>query len=646
MKYNRFTALIAGMLILLTGISSCDYLEIVPMEQPKLEDAFQDPEKTLGYLYSCYNGLNSWKPVEYYNEDCSSTDEYVLPVELGASSLRIATNQISSATGGDWTWRYCGYDPIRSSHLFLEGVKTAPRVTDTQKRQWSAEAKFLIAYYHFMVLRKYGPCPIMDHAYDSNTPTSEMPGRSHYDYVTDYIVRMLDECMPDLLDRQTGSDWGRADKMVAKAIKARVLLYAASPLWNGNDLFETKWGWKNTNYETPGYGYELVSKTYDSNKWVKAEAACQEALDFALRQGMELYNKSDFDELKKMAEGDTKEFMKYVLRMRYTTLARANTSEGSTEMIWATPEQGNAMMGGLPHRMFKKSNGDWVSGYSVMAPTLYAVENFYTKSGKLPAEDPNFAPQSEWFTTSEGAGVPSISGKIIGEEVIKLHANREPRFYAWIGFSGGEFGTQLLAGSPLILEMRDGEKHGYSKANFNRDNSTTGYLVQKFIHPRLEYNIETGSSNSGQLNAPRPLIRMSELYLNLAECQAALGETSQFLLNINPVRRRAGIPALTEGDLTNTKTATDWVRNERFIEFFGESIRFYDVRRWKEGPKYFAGPYHGLNVAQSTQPTFGAFNAQTPIIGYKVAWEDRLYLMPLYFIEIGKNPQMLQSPGY
>ena len=87
-----------------------------------------------------------------------------------------------------------------------------------------------------------------------------MPGRSHYDACVEYIAKKLDQAANLLPDKRELSDAGRADATICKCIKARILLYAASPLWNGS--FYDK-SWKNSKYETPGYGNELVSSQYE-----------------------------------------------------------------------------------------------------------------------------------------------------------------------------------------------------------------------------------------------------------------------------------------------------------------------------------------------------------------------------------------------
>ena len=65
-----------------------------------------------------------------------------------------------------------------------------------------------------------------------DTPTSEYNGRFHFDYCVDWIANQLDEAAKVLpANRTVTNEWGRATSTIAKAVKARLLLYAASPLW-------------------------------------------------------------------------------------------------------------------------------------------------------------------------------------------------------------------------------------------------------------------------------------------------------------------------------------------------------------------------------------------------------------------------------
>ena len=120
------------------------------------------------------------------------------------------------------------------------------------------------------MLQAFGPCPII-------------PEKVEYAYKLEGFgdeARALPATRPN-------NELGRATSTMAKALKARILLYAASPLWNGS--FPNP-EWKNKNYETDGYGNELVSSSYDREKWTRALTACQEALTAAKEAGYQLFD--------------------------------------------------------------------------------------------------------------------------------------------------------------------------------------------------------------------------------------------------------------------------------------------------------------------------------------------------------------------
>ena len=147
----------------------------------------------------------------------------------------------------------------------------------------------------------------------------------------------------------------------------------------------------------------------------------------------------------------------------------------------------------------------------------------------------------------------------------------------------------------------------------------------------------------------RPFIRMAELYLNLAECYAAKGNTTEALKNLNIIRKRAGLPDVTESDLSGDMDLMEWIRNERFVELYEEGHRYYDLRRWLLAPERLkAGSFYGLNGLQ-VNPTFEEFNKPV-LIDQPFHWEDRSYLLPVWqggeLNELYANPQMVQAPGY
>ena len=273
-----------GSLLILSTccLTSCNFLDVVPPEQAGLGDAVKKPESTLGFLYSCYAGIKgSSNPITYTGMEAASTDEFVFPELWGHSGQRAGWGLLTPESPGDWKWGNI-YRYIGQCYLFLSQLPNALDVSEVQKREWTAEANFLIAYYHFLILEYYGPCPITDSYIDMDTPNNEYHGRYHFDYVTSWISMKLDEAAKDLPASRIGSEWGRATSTIAKAVKARLLLYAASDLWNGKFPYPD---WKNKNFETPGYGKELVSQIYDPDKWERALTASKDALEWAEGEG-------------------------------------------------------------------------------------------------------------------------------------------------------------------------------------------------------------------------------------------------------------------------------------------------------------------------------------------------------------------------
>jgi susD homolog len=633
-------------MIAFANVGCSDYLDVAPPEQAGLKDATKDYDSTLKFLYSCYAGIES--PYNYSTLEGGS-DEYVLPPLWDEGMHRILqnTNAASQPWDGErWNKNYYKY--IGQCHLFLKQINDAKELNAQEKAEWAAEANFLIAYYHMMVLSIYGPCPIQDSFTPMDTDAKEYKGRYHYDYVVNWIVNKFDEVAAVLPATRANDTYGRATSTMAKALKARLLVYAASPLWNGSFPYPN---WRNTNFETPGYGYELVSKTYDASKWQRAKTACEEALNFALTEGgIQLYTDETRYANQQLplpyvpgvnpSTDEGKAFLKKVMLMRYVVTCRI--ADGNKEVIWPFASQGNWAYGAIPHHIFTRPTGQNVGWYSGVAPVVNtSIEYFYTKNGKRPAYDSTFAPESEWY---QSAGIANESNKVTNrKDIIKLNVNREPRFYAWFAFDGGDYGSKTNQGEPLHIYLRDANKQGYNPSKFARDNNVTGYFTQKHIAPTLTFN-KDGSMTLE--NSHRSLLRLAELYLNLAECEAALGDNANAITHLNIIRERAGVPALTAADVTSQVSMMDWVRNERFIELWGEGQRYYDVRRWMIAPETMGTNKRlGLNAYGIVNPTFSQFNTLEPI-KQPFEWNNRMYLLPIKSNEVYKNPQLVQAPGY
>lgn len=664
---NIFTSVLVTTVMGL-GTSSCDYLDVVPVEQPSVDNTMDNYTQALGYLYQCYRGVtqplaadwaqgfnvNNSQPIpgSYQSDLTSTTDEWMMDdvqFNQGPLARALYTNSVSGANNYN---EYNVYNIwMASTFVFLEKLETLgiPKgiVTPEEAKEWKAEANFLIAYYHYCLLRRYGPIAIVDKRLPMNAPISSFPGRMHYDYCVDWICNKLDEAAKDLPVRRESAYVGRATSLICKALKARILLYAASPLFNGQFPFPE---WTNK-VETPGYGTELISKTYDPQKWERAKKASEEALALALGEGQRsLYTGggAETDAMVKVSyfpvDNLDENFIRKVLTMRNVVCAKE--SEGNHEQVWASPDltAGKVFIyrARMPHNVVPKSTSlpqGYTSGFHMLGVTLPFTNRFMTKNGLQPENDPEF-PEEEWM---KSAGYKD-DGEKLRSHIINLFKNREPRFYAWISFDGGDYGTLMYNGQrPVYMNMLSSAAQGYNPAS-PRETCPTGIGTQKWIDPKANVTL---LGNENFFYSPRALIRLAELYLNLAECNAELGNVTAALENINIIRRRAGVKELTADMVTSSgKSIVEWARDERSVELFDELQRYFDIRRWCKGEYIANGMRTGL-AAYIGNPTFEQYNTiSQPNNAQIYQWDDRMYLYPIADKELYSNPQFVQSPGY
>ena len=322
---TKIGGLLAGCALLSASCNS--FLDIVPDNVPVIDHAFTNAMEAEKYLFTCYSYLpGSGEPSG--NIGMTAGDEIWLnmPNHVAAPAWDYIAKGVRSADksqpdfwkGSDYT--YALFVGIRDCNTFLENIEDMSKVADLtadKRARWIAEAKFLKAYYHYYLLRMYGPIPIVDR----NLPVSASPEevqvkRQPFDDCVKYIVDLLDECNPDLpaviTNRQ--SELGRITKPINRAVKARVLLLAASPLFNGNsDLANFR----------DNDGLPLFASEEDSGKWAQAADAAREAIESAENAGHDLYY---FDD----APFEISETTKTQLSVRQAVCDRWND-----EVVWA-----------------------------------------------------------------------------------------------------------------------------------------------------------------------------------------------------------------------------------------------------------------------------------------------------------------------
>src|SRR5690606_18166999 len=131
------------------------------------------------------------------------------------------------------------YKTIRLCNLFFGKVAEVPfkeGLVDgkSQRDRMTGEVHFLRAYLYHFLTSTYGGVPIITEAYELGDEFKA--ARNSYAECVEFMVGECDQAAALLPDVQTGNNFGRATRGEALALKARILLYAASGLYN-TDVF-------------------------------------------------------------------------------------------------------------------------------------------------------------------------------------------------------------------------------------------------------------------------------------------------------------------------------------------------------------------------------------------------------------------------
>lgn len=624
------------LLLCLVCCASCNYLDIVPDEKATEADAFKNPKAALRYLYSCY----SYMPISRipaYNLDMYTGDDVVTPWEQNAFGVFIQGTYTPSNPGINY-WHDL-YKGIRQCYLLKENIGSVPGMAQEERDLYVAEADFLIAYYHYVLVRTYGPIIMIKELFDINSlgdPNTFLP-RTPYDECVSWIAEQFYNLSGRLPAVRTGSEYGRATSTAALALRGRMLLYGASPQFNGGEKFRNIYG-NFTNHD----GTQLISTSYNVQKWVDAANACKDAIDLA-NENYSLYYAQEG------ALSNTPEPTDLIQRsLRFTFMDKDNTPE----VIWAFCAKESANASILQNQSVPRWGQYCWGGLAI---TLKQIERFYTENGLPIDEDPEYDYDNRFSVTTMPEGY--INGDP-GTETLKMNMNREPRFYAWVAFHNGyfevlgedkdpkatnAFATKYLRGennAKHLVQFTKLSNQGLTSSN--TQGTKTGYLNKKGAHPATMVSTANGFQVA---QYPWPLIRMAELYLNYAEACVECNRLDDAKIYLNLVRDRAGIPDVEEswkGIATlDQNKLRKIIRQERQIELYLENHNFYDLRRWGEAEILGERP-RGLSVEQTDLRLFG----QPKEVDVPRRFIPAHYLMPLPISEINKNPNLVQNPGY
>lgn len=621
-------------MLLVINFSACNYLDVVPDNVRTIEHSFALRVEARRFLYTCYSYLPQHGNLTSASPSFAGIEMWPLAFSSSNVSMFVMGQQnVTSPLLDYWEGRNGGKDlfqGIRDCNIFLENIQSVPDMQQEERDQWAAEVLFLKAYYHFYLMKLYGPIPLIRENLPINAPVEEVRVRREpIDVCVDYIVELLDEAvlyLPDLpLQQIDRPNYGRITALMARGVKAKVLATAASPLFNGNNDY--------AHYVDSELG-QLFNQTYSPEKWQRAMSAAKEAIENATAVNLELFK---YDPGPTLHLSDT---TLYELNIREAFASRDANVRG--EVIWPNTV-GNALQSALTPRSWSPDLTS-ASTSGSYGPPLQIVEMFYTDKG-LPIEQDKTWEYADRYGFRVGDEKNKQHVKK-GYETIKLHFHREPRFYANIGFDGGIWYGQgkYEEGDNWHLEIRGGR---YTSVRETSAHSPTGYYPKKPIN----YTNYLEGSSYYVSSYLFPNLRLTDLYLLYAEAANEFSGPSEEILDyINAVRDRAGIPTVQEswdkysyqpGKYNTKEGLREIIRQERRIELNSESQVYWDLLRWKLAEKVLNEPIIGWDKRGVLPEEF----YQRTVI-YERLFRKRDYFMPIREYELQRNENLLQSPGW
>jgi hypothetical protein len=626
--------------------ASCDeYLDIVPDDVATIEHAFTDrisAERFMATIYSYMPRIGdlSADPAILASDEYGVVEDayYVSSVGYLGNRIKLGHQNANDPLLNYWEGSQRGrglFRALRDCNIFFENIdKVGPDLPDDERERWIAEVTFFKAFYHYYMLRLYGPIPLVRENLPIATGINGVKvHRDPFDECIKYIVQLLDESIEGLPLNviNISSELGRITKPIAAAIKAEVLVMAASPLFNGNEDFGTL---------TDNRGIKLFNGREDSTKWSKAAAACKEAIDICHDANIRrLYT---FNDSRFPLSDETRRLM---------SIRGVATIKWNEELIWGNPvnTSGDLQKRGLPFLKAEDRLGNGPVG-EVYADFSMA-ELFYSQNGVPINEDVAYDYDGRYETATMG----SDHYYYIKEGLVtaKLNMYREPRFYANLGFDTGywfgngrtkDVGQGNDTETAWSLKMKAGEMSGKSgDIRYSR----SGYYVKKAT------NFETSTTSTGSMTTTRytyPIMRLADLYLLDAEAlnESLEAPTPEVYHYVDMVRERAGLPGVVESwrDWSNVPNKPlskagmqEIIRRERMIELCFESKRFWDIRRWKLGHIYFNRPEIGWNANGNSTETYYTITTYN-----QLEFRTREYLWPIREAELRKNINLVQNP--
>ncbi|WP_233589190.1 RagB/SusD family nutrient uptake outer membrane protein [Gynurincola endophyticus] len=495
-----------------------------------------------------------------------------------------------SVTGGAMGWHYKG---IRQANIVFRNIDMVVDADQDWKNDVKGQALFCRALQHYELFRYYGGIPIVSVPLSGEGEINV--GRSSVQSVVDSIVDWCDKAVDLLPETRPSSDYGRITRLAALALKSRVLLYAASPLYNTPDhmkaaLSSARFG--------DARDTVLCYPVYSKDRWKLAADAAKAVIDNAAAAGVAIYNTG-----KAETEPGTDTY----------------AGLGDYEAVWNVYANKELILVST-----KNQNGsDWGANLTAWGKFLSSKvgEWEWGVKNNMPIEFMQLYEKKDGtrFTLpASGADLP----------VDIRNFNLDPRFYQTVAYDGMFFRAASGAKYGTIPFYKGGD--GFADgALSSSDAGSDGYAldVYKFVA-----RVDNGSWN----HFAWPVFRLAEFYLSYAEALNEFhdGPSGETYFYINEIRKRAGMPNKSGLDYAGFQAA---IQNERTIELAYEGHRYNDLLRWVKAHQVLNTNLRGI-ATTARRGGDGSLKRSWEIVPFMTqVFPVRYYYLPFITSEVSKN---------
>lgn len=678
MKNNKINYL--SCLLLSSFIISCaDSLDADKYfkDRMTLEEVFTDETYTERWLVDAYSYLKG-ENMDVASKDAilfNFADDIYFGDDLTLYS-KFKKGTYNENFRHSWTNSYKG---IRQASIFIQNIDMNTDLTEEERADFKAQARFVRAYYYWLLLRRYGPIPLLpDEGLDYTESYEDLARpRNTYDECADYIAKEMELAAKDLPLKRGSNQIARPTRGAALAARAKVLLYAASPI-NNPRVDDTEKFSDMTTFD----GKHLLAQEYDEKKWARAAAAALDVIELGVYKlhvepvnpiGSDGYPKTvtpyqdgDFS-TKNWPDGyaDIDPYESYRSIFNGDVLAADNE-----ELIFSRVQNKTANADLV--EMVRNQLPTFGGGTNTYGMTQKQCDAYYMSDGTdCPGKERELAipgrsdmrERVSGFVTAQEAGTEGSGYEHLSEGVSKQYAGREPRFYASVAYNGTVwpllYNNNFAGVEPTMRQAfyYRGEVNGHSNSIYWL---RTGIGIMKYVH-----SDDTAAQESTNKIHPKaePAIRYAEMLLIYAEAINELDQAheisswdgsktynlsrsiDELKRGIRPIRCRAGIPDYTDDEYQNKDLFRIKLKRERQIELMGEGHRYYDLRRWKDAAFEESLPVYGCNVLMTVSER-ELFHTPIVIDDLASTFVRKMYFWPIPHSELKRNSLLTQNPGW